>query len=189
MPTFDPITARPIISMKAQARPKAMPSIEAHQPLSPQDQIDDSPPPFSPRPTNAHLVVEDSAPRLSPKRPYQPDTNLLEEPPRKVARGESPFKGAAGRRIHAAKANNIATPPLPREINIFLSILPRAEESHSLPFKIPTAALSTLLRHVNFSQLQHQIQGQSQGMQRVGSGQGYQTLQSQQPSTYGYAPR
>jgi cleavage stimulation factor subunit 3 len=183
---FDPTTARPIISMKAQARPKAMPSIEAHQPLSPQQPTNESPAPFSPRPTNAHLAIQDTAPRLSPKRPYQPDNNTVEDsgPPRKLPRGESPFKGAAGRRINAAKANNTATPSLPRDVNVFLSILPRAEESRTLPYAIPTTAMMTIIRHVNLTQLQHQVQAQSQGMQRGGSAQGHQNQQH-----YGYPQR
>jgi len=189
--SFDPTSARPIISMKSQARPKAMPSIET-QHLSPKEVVDDSPAPFSPRPTNAHLTVQDTAPRLSPKRPYQPDSNIVEDsgPPRKLPRGESPFKGAAGRRINAAKANNTATPPLPRDINIFLSILPRAEIAHTLPHLIPVTSLMTILRHVNLTQLQHQVQHQqSHGMQRGGSAQGHQGQQHHAQQHYGYPQR
>ena len=176
---FDPTSVRPIVSIKAQARPKVLPSIE--KPQSPRAQVSASPAPFSPRPANAHLTLADqSQGRFSPKRPFLPDpTNEDLAPPRKVARGESPFKGAAGRRVNAAKGGQTATPALPRDVTIFLSILPRPELSARLP-PLNTSALMTLLRHVNLTQVQHH----AQGMQRIGSGQGYQPT-----AHYGYPQR
>jgi len=167
-PTFDPTTVRLLISLKTQLRP-VIPSIEARAspPAVPQN---DSPAPFSPRPANAHLSISDTMPRLSPKRPlgYEATDDARAH---KVARGESPFKGAAGRRVNAAKGGSShiqsGPPPLPRDVNIMLSILPRAEVSRHL--RTNNQALMTLLRHVNLTQLQHH-----QGMQRGTSSQGYQ---------------
>jgi cleavage stimulation factor subunit 3 len=175
---FDPTSVRPIISIKAQCRPSVLQSIEKHQ--SPLPQASASPAPFSPRPANAHLALSEQQARFSPKRPFLPDpTNEDLAPPRKVARGESPFKGAAGRRVNAAKGGQTATPALPRDVTIFLSILPRSEQSNRLP-SLNTGALMTLLRHVNLTQVQHH----AQSMQRVGSGQGYQPT-----AHYGYPQR
>ncbi|KAK5279338.1 mRNA 3'-end-processing protein rna14, partial [Cryomyces antarcticus] len=78
---FDPTAIRPIISPATQARPKAMPSIERLP------SIQNSPRPFMAQPVQA----------ASPKRPFVPDESDNEQP-RKLARGESPLKGAAGRR-------------------------------------------------------------------------------------------
>ncbi|TAQ85540.1 hypothetical protein B7494_g6137 [Chlorociboria aeruginascens] len=133
---FDPTAVRPILSPATQMRPKTiMQSIE--QPLSVQD---------SPHP---HYVQEIAAnsPRTqyiqatnSPKRPFQADEfeNDLNRP-RKLARGESPLKGAAGRRLDQQKRlqqtqgtptwqSNGPTPfVVPRDITFLLSIIPRAD--------------------------------------------------------------
>ncbi|KAI9823314.1 MAG: mRNA 3'-end-processing protein rna14 [Thelocarpon impressellum] len=130
---FDPTAVRPIVSPMAQTRPKAMPSIENHTP------VQNSPAPRFAQTTN------------SPKRPppaEEPDFETVR--PRKLPRGESPLKGAAGRRLDQQKRNlqnqlghgqgagsqgQWATqfpppPPLPREVLFLLSIIPRADTYH-----------------------------------------------------------
>lgn len=141
---FDPTVVRPIISPMTQMRPKLiMQSIEEpfsrpqsprpQQPreLSPRPQLR---PEVSPRPTYAHLTH-------SPKRPLGGEESDTESGrPRKLARGESPLKGAAGRRLDQQKrmqqthggvqqwqANGPAPFMIPRDITFLLSIIPRAE--------------------------------------------------------------
>lgn len=142
-PAFDPTTTRPIISPRTQMRPAipagVMPTVEEHQPvmapavavaphtLIQQDQRVASPAIInSPRLAHLNPVVN------SPKRPLD---DVPDEQPRKIARGESPIKGAAGRRLDAARRNQmvggntpVAAPaPLPREINFLLSVIPSAK--------------------------------------------------------------
>ena len=130
---FDPTAIRLIISPSTQARPRMMPSIEA---VSAQN----SPPYQHAQPTN------------SPKRPLpfeEVDAEVLR--PRKFARGESPLKGAAGRRLDQQKRsrlpnettqyegqnNTYMVPPpmLPREVVFLLSIIPKASTYHATRFK------------------------------------------------------
>ncbi|EAT80567.1 hypothetical protein SNOG_12155 [Parastagonospora nodorum SN15] len=138
-PTFDPTTVRPIISPRSQMKPimhmqPVMNSVEEHQPTMPQqvEQRHASPPNFNF--ASPHLANIQPVAIHSPKRPLDDadDNNQ----PRKLARGESPaLKGAAGRRLDAAR-RNLATSgntpvvqgpvPLPREINFLLSIIPPA---------------------------------------------------------------
>ncbi len=125
---FDPTAVRPIISPATQARPKAIPTIE-RPPQSDQN---------SPRPMPVMPHVSNS-----PKRPLMVDESDNEgRQPRKVARGESPLRGAAGRRLvnaqrHQQRGDNMgnsmqgrhqAPPPpdLPREVLFLLSIIPPA---------------------------------------------------------------
>ncbi|SPO05230.1 related to mRNA 3'-end-processing protein RNA14 [Cephalotrichum gorgonifer] len=129
-PKFDPITARMIISPRAQLRPKMLiPSIEraasvqrSRSPAPPMQQP--LQPNFSPRPQFARATA-------SPKRAFQDDHD---EPsrPRKLARGESPLKGAAGRRLDQQRRNQASA--LHREITFFLSILPPASSYDSVRF-------------------------------------------------------
>lgn len=131
---FDPTAIRPIVSPATQARPRAISSIEA--PASPQK----TPPARFSQTTN------------SPKRPLafeEPDPEPAR--PRKLARGESPLKGAAGRRLDQQKRNrqpndmsqydglaqNQPPPPplLPRDVLFLLSIIPKAETYHATRFK------------------------------------------------------
>ncbi|KAF2263505.1 hypothetical protein CC78DRAFT_533930 [Lojkania enalia] len=136
--TFDPTTVQPIISQKSQMRPP-MPSI------IPTVEEPPAPPPAQVQPKQPSPVL--NSPRIppaliavsnSPKRPFD-DLDNEQAQPRKLARGESPLKGAAGRRLDAARRNlarasegvsNIAVPPppapLPREINFLLGIIPGA---------------------------------------------------------------
>lgn len=150
-PTFDPISVRHIISPRTQMKPvmpSVMPSVEEQQPvpvMPPQqapvvEQQRLASPAIvnSPHLANLHTVTN------SPKRPLE---DVEEAPqPRKLARGESPLKGAAGRRLDAAR-RNLATagstpigqaqgpPPLPRGINFLLSIIPAAHTYNATRFK------------------------------------------------------
>jgi len=84
----------------------------------------------SPRPTYLHTTN-------SPKRPFGEESGNESDRPRKLARGESPLKGAAGRRLdqqkrmqqtHGAPVWQTAAPfAIPRDITFLLSIIPRSE--------------------------------------------------------------
>ncbi|KAI9798586.1 MAG: mRNA 3'-end-processing protein rna14 [Piccolia ochrophora] len=143
---FDPTAVRPIISPKTQTRPKALPSIE--NPPSAQS----TPPPRFVQPSH------------SPKRSLPTeDHDAGASRPRKLARGESPLKGAAGRRLDQQKRtqqlshgqvtqNQWATqapppPPLPRDVLFLLSIIPGAHTYHAARFK--PEAMVRLLRDTN----------------------------------------
>lgn len=162
-PTFDPTTVRPIISPRTQMKPvmpvmpSIMPSIEEAMPNAPppvqaQEQRIASPAPNvlnSPRLANLPIVTN------SPKRPLEDGDESAQ--PRKLARGESPLKGAAGRRLDAARRNMAAsgsTPiglpqgptPLPREINFLLGIIPAAHTYRETRFK--PEGLVNMLRNI-----------------------------------------
>ncbi|KAI9745993.1 MAG: mRNA 3'-end-processing protein rna14 [Claussenomyces sp. TS43310] len=139
---FDPTAVRPIISPATQMRPKAiMQSIE--QPGSvqgsprPQYRQENSPrPQYRPEPSPRPQYLQTNN---SPKRPFGEDSDNESVRPRKLARGESPLKGAAGRRLDQQKrlqqthgtpswqSNGPATFIIPRDITFLLSIIPRAE--------------------------------------------------------------
>ncbi|XP_014561740.1 hypothetical protein COCVIDRAFT_85956 [Bipolaris victoriae FI3] len=139
--TFDPISVRHIISPRTQMRP-VMPASMAPRLASPAIAN-------SPHLNNLHNVTN------SPKRPLEDVEDVPQ--PRKLARGESPLKGAAGRRLDAAR-RNLATagatpigqaqgpPPLPRGINFLLSIIPPAHTYKETRFKAD--GLVSLLRDV-----------------------------------------
>ena len=138
---FDPTTIRPVISPAAQARRK-VPTIEA--------------------PTNENTDSVSNTPvmemKRSPKRPFVADED--DEQPRKFVRGESPLKGAAGRRLDQQKRQvngappppfNLhqppPPPPLPRDIVFLLSIIPRADTYNATKF-VPEKMVN-LLRSIN----------------------------------------
>lgn len=133
-PGFDPTAIRPIVSPASQARPKMLvPPPIVEQP-APSVQ-------GSPRPTIAQIAN-------SPKRPFVPDESDNDiAQPRKIARAESPLKGAAGRRLDAQRRNqqgvgasnlsisHVPPPtPLPREINFLLGIIPPSHTYHATVF-------------------------------------------------------
>lgn len=143
---FDPTATRPIISPATQARPKTIPSIET--PESAQK----SPP-------SRYLQTSNS-----PKRPFPADESDNEgNRPRKLHRGESPLKGAAGRRLdqqkrnlqpnnvpqHQGQHNHQTLPPplLPRDVLFLLSIIPKAETYHATRFR--PEQMVRLLRETN----------------------------------------
>jgi cleavage stimulation factor subunit 3 len=157
-PTFDPTTIRPIISPRTQMKP-VMPSImnsveEPHPAMPPQmEQRFASPPAVlnSPHLTNLLPAINTN----SPKRPL--DDGDDNNQPRKLARGESPaLKGAAGRRLDAARRNLAApsgsTPvvqgptPLPREINFLLNIIPPAHTYRETRFR--PEAMVDMIRNI-----------------------------------------
>lgn len=136
---FDPTAVRPVISPLTQQRPKnIMQSIE-------QPQLSERP--VSPRPV--YNQVRDVSPRPQyPPAPTEPKRHLplddMENDmnrPRKLARGESPLKGAAGRRLDQQKRlqgtpqYQSSAPPfvVPRDITFLLSIIPKKEAYHADP--------------------------------------------------------
>ncbi|KAI1210062.1 uncharacterized protein F4807DRAFT_423690 [Annulohypoxylon truncatum] len=133
---FNPITAPVIISPAKQMRPKAIMQSVEQRSVSPRSsprpvpQIERSPQPQFLQPVN------------SPKRPYQPDEQD-EYPPRKLARGASPLKGAAGRRLDQQRraqqgqgiSSHISAPtPIPRDLTFLIGLLPPAESYHGHHF-------------------------------------------------------
>ncbi|KAH7018311.1 uncharacterized protein B0I36DRAFT_37791 [Microdochium trichocladiopsis] len=131
---FNPLSARVIVSPGAQMRPKPiMQSVEQPLPSMP-----NSPAPVlhsepSPRPQFLQATN-------SPKRPYQVDEEEF-NPPRKIARGVSPLKGAAGRRLDQQRraqgggSSQAAAPlPIPRDITFLLSLIPAASSFNAPRF-------------------------------------------------------
>jgi cleavage stimulation factor subunit 3 len=133
---FDPTAFRPIVSPTAQMQPKNMLMQSIEQPAS----VQDSPRPQyqQPSPRPQYLQATNS-----PKRPFLPEDDNDFNRPRKLARGESPLKGAAGRRLDQQKRlQNQGTPQwqsnapafvIPRDITFLLSIIPRADLYHAGP--------------------------------------------------------
>ncbi|KAL8771700.1 MAG: hypothetical protein Q9209_002891 [Squamulea sp. 1 TL-2023] len=128
-PGFDPTTIRPIISPATQTRPKSVQNADI------------------PLPTQVSPPREGQKPN-SPKRALPLDESDTDaERPRKLPRGESPLKGAAGRRLEQQKRNQQPqydpvllqpTPPsLPSAIMHVLSSLPRASHYPLHPRFIP----------------------------------------------------
>lgn len=154
---FDPTAVRPIISPEKQMRPKMtiMDSIEQAPP------VQDSPRPQfsredkSPRPSFFQAIQATH----SPKRPYPPGDESDSElnRPRKLARGESPLKGAAGRRLEQQQKRlqqqgggfgaglHPQQPPasVPPMVSFLLSIMPRPDLYDS--YKIGPERLVQLL--------------------------------------------
>lgn len=113
---FDPISTPLIISKAVQMRPRqVVPVLE--QPVS----LRNSPLPVrqeqSPRPQYVRATA-------SPKRPLGIDDEEL-NPPKRLARGVSPLKGAAGRRLDQQRRNQASA--LHRDITFLLNILPPAQ--------------------------------------------------------------
>ncbi|KAI8684487.1 MRNA 3'-end-processing protein RNA14 [Fusarium keratoplasticum] len=129
---FDPISTPLIISKAVQMRPKqAVPVVE--QPIS----LRNSPLPArqeqSPRPQYVRATA-------SPKRPLGIDDEEL-NPPKRLARGVSPLKGAAGRRLDQQRRNQASA--LHRDITFLLNILPPAQ-SFDMQRLNPTALVNIL---------------------------------------------
>ncbi|KAF4967181.1 hypothetical protein FZEAL_10567 [Fusarium zealandicum] len=134
---FDPIAAPLIISKAVQMRPKqAMPLVEQptslrNSPLLPARQEQ------SPRPQYVRATA-------SPKRPLGIDDEEL-NPPKRVARGVSPLKGAAGRRLDQQRRNQASA--LHRDITFLLNILPPSQSFDAQ--RLNPAAMVTILRDTN----------------------------------------
>ncbi|CAK7201916.1 mRNA 3'-end-processing protein rna14 [Sporothrix eucalyptigena] len=166
---FDPVGARIIISPSAQLRPRVIPSVE--RPMSARN----SPMPGHP------AGLRGASPRIpflgapggtsSPKRPYAADDyddgSGNGNPPRKILRsaeqrefqrGESPLKGAAGRRLdqqrrlggagagYAGYGGHAGGPPapLPTMVTFLLGQIPPAHQYNGVRYAAP--ALVHLLR-------------------------------------------
>lgn len=130
---FDPINTPVIVSKAVQMRPKlALPAIEEPVPVR------DSPRPMrleqSPRPQYVRATA-------SPKRPFGGDDEDL-NPPKRLARGASPLKGAAGRRLDQQRRNQSSA--LHRDITFLLGILPAAHTYDSQRLSAPN--MVSLLR-------------------------------------------
>ncbi|RYC55918.1 hypothetical protein CHU98_g10292 [Xylaria longipes] len=136
---FNPITARVIVSLAQQMRPKTavLQSVEDAPPS-----IRGTPQPIlqverSPRP---QFLPVNTGNLNSPKRPFQLDEADDYNPPRKIARGVSPLKGAAGRRLDQQRRQGGttaagATIPIPRDITFLLGLIPPADTFHAHRFK------------------------------------------------------
>lgn len=187
--TFDPTLIRSIISPGTQMRTRsdAVQSIER----SPAPPIKAA----SPR-----MPVPAPYGNNSPKRPYNSDGQDY-DPPRKIARGESPLKGAAGRRLENARrrgagdtpmqfsntTNTASGPaPLPRDINFLLSVLPRRDISQNMQPAIVTSNLVQTLRTVNL----HSVDWHSANLRAAGPGllQPQRIAQPIPPPTPSYPP-
>jgi cleavage stimulation factor subunit 3 len=160
-PTFDPISVRHIISPRTQMKPvmpSIMPSIEEQQqpmPALPPQLVAEQQRFVSPGLNNSPHLGNLLPVTNSPKRPLEDADDGAQ--PRKLARGESPLKGAAGRRLDAARRNLATTgatpvgapagpPPLPRGVNFLLTIIPAAHTYKETRFK--AEGLVNLLRDV-----------------------------------------
>ena len=154
-PTFDPTSVRPIISPRTQMRPvmpTIMTSVEEPAPTMPQQLAQEPQRLASPGLVNSPHLGTLLPVTSSPKRPLEDADDNIQ--PRKLARGESPLKGAAGRRLDAAR-RNLATSgntpiglppgpaPLPRGINFLLGIIPSAHTYKETRFN-PEAMVNML---------------------------------------------
>jgi cleavage stimulation factor subunit 3 len=164
IPTFDPTSVRPVISIQAQMKPKMLevvPTVEEPQAPPPQAQ-ESRPSPIlnSPRVPAAAAATTATAALLpisnSPKRPFEDVDNELAQP-RKLVRGESPLKGAAGRRLDAARRNLARAsdvpsapppPPLPRDVNFLLNIIPHARH-YDVPYIFNPQKLVAVFQAIN----------------------------------------
>ncbi|KAI0005761.1 hypothetical protein F4779DRAFT_597688 [Xylariaceae sp. FL0662B] len=130
---FNPVTARVIISPAKQMRPKTvMQSVE-----QPSTSLRSSPRPAAQNERSPGPQFVPAVP--SPKRPFQGDDQDDMNPPRKLARGASPLKGAAGRRLDQQRraqhhqGSSIHTSnqsSIPSDINFLLSVIPNAKHFH-----------------------------------------------------------
>ncbi|KAG9244118.1 hypothetical protein BJ878DRAFT_507732 [Calycina marina] len=172
---FSAVDYQPIISM-SQVQPKAqvMQSIEPVS--SPTNQY-----------TNSYMQDQSPRPQYlqpptnnSPKRPLPPAFEQLQDDltrPRKIARGESPLKGAAGRRLEAQQRRQGGAAPfvIPRDVNFLLGIIPRADTYNATKFN--SDALVRLLQNTsvpNFDEWKmKKDQGVLQHQQQQGWGGGY----------------
>ena len=130
---FDPTAVRPIISPDTQTRPKGS--------------APDQTPPANHQPPPSLLPNTNSPKRSLPLEDSDNDGGR----PRKLIRGASPLKGAAGRRLDQQKRSQpapqaapfdhyppppVSQPPsLPRDILFLLSVIPKAETYHATKFK------------------------------------------------------
>lgn len=173
---FNPIMARVIISPAAQMRPKSIMQSVEQVPVSAR---------ASPHPS----VLVDRSPRLqylqtqtvnSPKRPFQADDQEDYNPPRKLPRGASPLKGAAGRRLdqqRRAQGQGVAsfssTPaPISRDITFLLGLIPPAHQYGAQRFK--PDAMVRIIRDTHVPDYSEWKNAQAQGLRNDPRGHGRQ---------------
>ncbi|KAL1303293.1 hypothetical protein AAFC00_006699 [Neodothiora populina] len=150
--TFNPCTFRSIISPATQLRPKSaysnVPVASIEVPI---------PQPAAP-PTVAATATQSSY-LQSPKRPFDAGADSdVEQPARKLARGESPLKGAAGRRQQQRQRAEVyggqsvqQAKPLPREVNVLLGIIPNASTWNAMLPKLDPARMVDIMRNIDLS--------------------------------------
>ncbi|KAK6226511.1 mRNA 3'-end-processing protein RNA14 [Colletotrichum tabaci] len=143
--TFDPIAYRLIISPAVQLRPKMLiPVVE--QPTSVRQTPMALPVRQTASPGPQYTGPQYMGVTNSPKRPFAGDDYEELNRPRKLARGESPLKGAAGRRLDQQRRNQGA--PLSRDITFLLGILPPSHAYAHSPgaFRLSAPNLVGLIR-------------------------------------------
>ncbi|KAM0509145.1 Cleavage stimulation factor subunit 3 [Verticillium nonalfalfae] len=191
--SFDPIAYRLIISPAVQLRPNLiMPSIEQATSVRDATPLPAAPPVPVPVPAPAPTTVRQTAspaPQYlgttnSPKRPYPGDDQEEYNRPRKLARGQSPLKGAAGRRLDQQRQNQGA--PLARDITFFLGILPPTHSYNAQLFS--TSGLVNLLRDTPVPDYSTWKVNQDQGMRQNGAqSRGGPSAHGRQPSGGDYS--
>ena len=173
--TFDPTAIRPIISPAKQTKPKSAPAID----------------PSILAAQNATLQAVNQS-TASPKRPLPLDDSEPEvDRPRKIIRAESPMKPTpipqlpqqpvqlnaqqpAHQQPHPTPLpynrppmpQSYLPPPLPRDVTMLLSMIPKAETYHATKFE--PSQLVRLIRETNIptniSQLPQQAAGRGMPM-------------------------
>ncbi|KAI1353622.1 hypothetical protein F5Y01DRAFT_275728 [Xylaria sp. FL0043] len=136
---FNPITARVIVSPAQQMRPKAA-ILQSVEDTSASIRGTPQPPSHLERSPRPQLLSFNPGNINSPKRPLQIDETDDYNPPRKMARGASPLKGAAGRRLDQQRRQggttaSGATIPIPRDITFLLGLIPPADTFRGNGFK------------------------------------------------------
>lgn len=152
---FDATAARLLLSPRTQTRPKGFVGASAAAPPS----IREPSAPLSPSSQSNAVHRLNSPKRAFPLDDFDDSLN----PPRKIARGESPLAGAAGRRLDNMRRmrhpNDVATPvtsqagtgpALPvRDIMFLLSIIPPASAWPREMMQIPPEVVVKLLGQID----------------------------------------
>ncbi|KAI0554791.1 hypothetical protein F4679DRAFT_524924 [Xylaria curta] len=136
---FNPITARVIVSPVQQMRPKTA-ILQSVEDIPTSIRGTPQPVPQAERSPRPQLLSVNAGNLNSPKRPFQLDEADDYNPPRKIARGASPLKGAAGRRLDQQRRQGGttaagATIPIPRDITFLLGLIPPADTFHAHRFR------------------------------------------------------
>ncbi|KAI1322333.1 hypothetical protein F5Y16DRAFT_386802 [Xylariaceae sp. FL0255] len=170
---FNPINARVIISPAQQMRPKMGGSIQSieYAPLSVRT---------TPQPVAPLAIQPDRSPRFqnlttrdvglsSPKRPFQADDGDDFNPPRKVARGVSPLKGAAGRRLDQQRRQGGTSTSgpivsIPRDITFLIGQIPSADNFN--PHQFNPERMVRLIRETPVPDFSEWKSRQDQGISR-----------------------
>ncbi|KAI5237675.1 Suf-domain-containing protein [Aureobasidium subglaciale] len=161
IPTFDPCTVRTIISPNAQTRPKGTESAILSTEIEPVP--------------NPAVLSAAAGYVQSPKRPLDNADSDAEQPARKLARGESPLKGAAGRRQQQRQraegygSQVVAPPPkpLPRDITLLLSMIPNAS-TYPAQARLNAESMVALIRGIDPSRAMPQGGGYGGGNYNYG---------------------